>query len=98
MRKIRKWKIIKERDISPSPWFPLFKHKVRLPNGKIINDYYLSKLGDVVMIVPFTKNNEIIFARQYKHGAGEVIIELPAGRIKDGNKPEKEARIELEEE
>lgn len=98
MRKIKKWKIIKEKDISPTPWFPLFKHKVRLPSGKIINDYYLSKLGDVVMIVPFTKNNEIVFVKQYKHGAGEIIIELPAGRIKKGNKPETEARIELEEE
>src|SRR3989338_5319383 len=43
----RKWELLKEVDISPSPWFPLYKHTVKLPNGKIIDDYYLSKLGYV---------------------------------------------------
>lgn len=98
MRKINKWKLLKEEDISPSPWFPLFKHKVMLPSGQIVKDYYISKLGDVVMIVPFTKENKIVFVRQYKHGAGDVILELPAGRIKKGNSPSKEAHLELEEE
>jgi ADP-ribose pyrophosphatase len=94
----KKWKVIKEEDISPSPWFPLVRQKVQLPNGKIINDYYLSKLGNVAMIVPFTSNSEVIFVKQYKHGAGQVILELPAGRIKKGNTPLKEAETELEEE
>src|SRR3989344_5360996 len=96
MRKIKKWKLLKEEDISPSQWFPLFKHKVQLPNGKIV-DYYLSKLGDVSMIVAVTTNKEVVFVRQYKHGAGEIVIELPAGRIRKGNIPEREAIMELEE-
>lgn len=98
MRKIKKWEILYEEDISPSPWFPLYKHKVKLPNGKVVEDYYLSKVGNVAMIVPITTKKEIVFVRQYKHGAGEVIIELPAGRIKTGHEPVETAKIELEEE
>jgi 8-oxo-dGTP pyrophosphatase MutT (NUDIX family) len=98
MRKIKKWKILKEEDISPSPWFPLFKHKVELPNGKVVNDYYLSKVGDVAIIVPITKKGELVFVKQYKHGAGDVIVELPAGRVKEGHNPEDTAKSELEEE
>ena len=98
MRKIKKWKLLEEIDISPSPWFPLFKHKVKLPNGRIVDDYFLSKVGDVAMIVPITKKGEIVFVRQYKHGAGDIIIELPAGRIKTGHNPEEVAKNELEEE
>ncbi len=94
----KKWKIIKEEDISPSPWFPLFKHKVKLPNGRIVDDYYLSKLGDAAMVVAVTKDQEVVFVRQYKHGAGKIILELPAGRIEKGNSPEKTAIEELEEE
>ena len=94
----KKWELLKEVDISPSPWFPLYKHTVKLPNGKIIDDYYLSKLGDVSMIVAVTTNKEVVFVRQYKHGAGEIVIELPAGRIRKGNIPEREAIMELEEE
>lgn len=98
MKKLKKWILLQEEDVSPSRWFPLFRHKVRLPNGKIIDDYYISKLGDVAMIVAVTAKKEIVFVRQYKHGTGEIIIELPAGRIRKGNAPEKEAFLELEEE
>lgn len=98
MRKLEKWELLEEYDISPSSWFPLFRHKVKLPNGRIVDDYYLSKVGDVSMIVPITIKKEIVFVRQYKHGAGEVIIELPAGRIKTGHKPGDVAVNELVEE
>ena len=98
MKKLEKWKLMHEDDISPSPWFPLFRHKVKLPNGRVVDDYYLSKVGDVAMIVPITIDKKIVFVKQYKHGAGEVIVELPAGRIKNGSDPEVVAKTELEEE
>lgn len=98
MRKIKKWKLIKEENVSPDPWFPLYKHVVKLPSGKIINDYYISKLGNVAMIVAVTKDKKIIFVRQYKHGADEVIIELPAGRVEKGRNPIDCAKQELTEE
>ena len=94
---IEKWEVIEKKDVSPSPWFPLYVHKVRLPDGKIIDDYYVSKLGDVGMVVAVTKDNEIVFVRQYKHGVEEITLELPAGRV-DGRTPEETARSELEEE
>jgi ADP-ribose pyrophosphatase len=98
MRKIKKWKLLEEKDVSPSPWFPLFKHRVRLPNGKVVDDYYISKLGDVAMILTVTRNKEVVFVNQYKHGAGEVMVELPAGRIREGNTALEEAITELREE
>lgn len=98
MSKIKKWKVISEKDISPSPWFPLFVDKVQLPNGKIVDDYYLSHLGDVAMILSITKKKEIIFVKQYKHGVGEILLELPAGRIGRDRSAEQAAKDELEEE
>lgn len=98
MSKLKKWKLLEEKDISPSPWFPLYKHKVKLPNGRTVDDYYLSKMGDVVMILPITKKREIVFVKQYKHGAGEIIVELPAGRIKPEFSNSINALMELEEE
>jgi ADP-ribose pyrophosphatase len=94
---IQKWELLEEVDVSPSRHFPLFLHKVRLPNGAVVDDYYVSKLGDVAMVVPLTAEEELIFVRQYKHGAGEILLEFPAGRI--GKKsPEAAARAELGEE
>lgn len=98
IKKSKKWKLLSEKDVSPSSWFPLFKQKVKLPNGKVVNDYYLSKMGDVVILIPINKNKEILFVKQYKHGAGEVIIELPAGRFKAKLSARKNALMELKEE
>ena len=98
VKKLKKWELLEEEDISPSPWFPLYKHKIKLPNGNIVDDYYLSKVGDVAMVVPVTKEGDIVFVKQYKHGAGDVIIELPAGRIKPEYTTEENAVMELEEE
>jgi hypothetical protein len=98
MSKIKKWKLLEEKDISPSSHFPLFKHAVKLPSGRIVDDYYISKMGDVSMVVAVTEGREVIFVKQYKHGAGEVIVELPAGRIGKGSSPLQEAKVELENE
>lgn len=92
-----KWKIINQQDVSPSKWFPVVKDDVELPDGSVI-DYYKSKLDDVSMVVPITKDNEIVFVKQYKHGIGEVCLEFPAGRIENGATPKQTALSELKEE
>lgn len=97
MTSIKKWEIIKEEDISPSKWFPLWRHIVKLPNGKIVDDYYVSKFGEVSMVLAFTKNKEVVFVRQYKHGVREITIELPAGMRKEKT-PEEAAHCEIKEE
>ena len=96
MKKL-KWKILKSEDVSPNKWFPIVKDEVKLPNGKVI-DYYKSQLASVAMIIAITKQKELVFVRQYKHGIGKVCIEFPAGRIEQGNTPEETAVAELLEE
>lgn len=91
------WKIIESTDVSPSKWFPIKKDLIELPNGKQI-EYFKSELENVAMILPITENNEIIFVEQYKHGIGEVTLELPAGRIDKGKDPSEVAIEELREE
>lgn len=95
---MKKWKVIKEVDVSPSKWFPILQHTVELPNGKIIDDYFISPMGNVVMVLPITLENEIILVKQYKHALGEILIELPAGFEQEGKTLEESALAELEEE
>jgi 8-oxo-dGTP pyrophosphatase MutT (NUDIX family) len=98
MSTLKKWKLLSRKNISQSKWFPLYQDTVQLPNGKIVDDYITSQLGDVVMVLALTPQKEIIFVRQYKHGVEELIMELPAGRIKHGQAPEMSAHEELKEE
>lgn len=82
-----KWKVLQSTDISPSKWFPITKEIVELPNGQQM-EYYTSHLRNVAMLVVITKNHELVFVKQYKHGIGEVCIEFPAGRVEEGISPE----------
>jgi len=93
-----KWEILEEEDVSPSKWYPIKKHKVKLPNGNIIDDYFVSNFGNISLILPILANGDMVFVKQYKHGLGRFMIELPAGMQQDQKTIEESAIAELEEE
>jgi ADP-ribose pyrophosphatase len=95
---IKKWLLLDEEDVSPSPWFPVKKHTVQLANGNIVDDYYFSPLGDVVMVLAITTQNEVVLVKQYKHALGEITLELPGGMQQKNKSIVQSALNELEEE
>jgi 8-oxo-dGTP pyrophosphatase MutT (NUDIX family) len=95
---MEKWKILEEKDVSPSKWFPILKHTVQLANGKIVDDFFTAPMGNVAMILALTKSGKFVFVKQYKHGIRDIIIELPAGCQQEGKTVKETAVIELEEE
>ena len=75
----------------------LSTQSVRLPDGKIIDDYHRIRLPDFTAICARTHDNRILVLRQYKHGVGREILTLPGGAI-DGETPFESAQRELLEE
>ena len=55
------------------PMCQIRQDQIELPNGKIIEDYFISIKPDVAIILPITKNQEIIFVRQYRHAVKTLI-------------------------
>jgi len=49
-------------------------------------------------VVPLLPEGRVVMIRQYRHAAGRVLWELPAGTLDAGEAPEKCARRELVEE
>lgn len=95
----QKWQLLSTKDISPHKWFPLEMRSYQLPNGKVVDDFTVTTLADVAMIVAVTKDGKLVMVRQFKPGFGDVIIEFPAGRIETAHSNlEETARHELEEE
>ncbi len=95
---ITKWTVVKEEDVSPSKWMPVLRHTVKLSNNAVVDDYYFSPLGNVAMVMAITTENKIILVRQYKHGLGEILVELPGGMQLKSTTIEQCALAELEEE
>jgi len=97
--KLKQWIILK-RDLllDLSPWLKVFKEKVRLPNGRIVDDYYTIDRPDYVEIVAMNRKKEIVGLWQYKHGIRRVHLNLPAGYIQNGESPLVAAKRELKEE
>lgn len=96
---IQKWKLLSKKDVSPSSWFPIESRTYQLPNGKVVEDFTVTTLADVAMIIPLTSEGRIVLVRQYKPGADEVMMQFAAGRVEPGYKDMVEtAQHELEEE
>ena len=96
---LKKWKLLSKKDISPHKWLPLEMRTYQLPSGEIIDDFSVTTLGDVAMIVPITKQGKIVLVKQFKPGVDDLFIQFPAGRIESKHADLLEtAAHELEEE
>lgn len=74
----------------------VYQEKVQLGNGHETTLDIIRHPG-ASAVVPFLNENEILIIRQFRHAAGGVIYEVPAGKL-DGDTPEVCAARELEEE
>ena len=72
--------------------------KIELPDGTIVDDYFVQESRGYSVIFPLTADGNVVLVRQYKHGIGRVILELPAGGIDPGETPAACAARELAEE
>lgn len=51
-----------------------------------------------VVIIPMLDEDTVILVKQYRYAASKILLELPAGVIERGERPEESAMRELEEE
>ena len=75
----------------------VFKDTVLLPGGRMSSREYIKHPGAAV-IIPVLGKSEIIMVHQYRYPVGKVMLELPAGKIDPGEKPNRTIKRELEEE
>ena len=96
---IKPWKTLKTELVVNHRWYKLRRDHVQLPNGQVLDDYFVSVRANVVLVFGVTTENEVLFVRQYKHGAGQILLELPGGVIDEGEQlPAEAAKRELLEE
>ncbi|MGO1243186.1 MAG: NUDIX hydrolase [Sphingobacterium sp.] len=95
---MEKWKLLDSKYIIKRPWATLRMDKLQMPNGNIKDEYYVLEYPTWVNMVGFTTDQKVLFVKQYRHGAGEILVELPAGVVEPGEEPAQGARREMLEE
>jgi ADP-ribose pyrophosphatase len=82
--------------------FSVFTDKVEEPGGSINTRDVIRHNGSIVILAVDESKNpndpDIVFERQYRHAAGQILVELPAGRVEPKEAPLAAAKRELIEE
>lgn len=78
------WQTLRSELVFDHPWYRLRRDHVRLPGGRELDDYFVSVRPHVVLTFPLTADSQVVFVRQYKHAAGQILLELPGGVVDAG--------------
>ncbi|ACF46515.1 MAG: NUDIX hydrolase [Prosthecochloris sp.] len=73
------WKTLESIYLHRRPWLTMRQDRVQLANGNTIDDFYVWEYPPWLNIIALTPDEQIILIRQYRHGIGKVLFELPAG-------------------
>jgi ADP-ribose pyrophosphatase len=98
MSKDLTWKLLSSTYVHKGPWATLRIDKCEMPDGRIVEDYYVLEYPSWVNGLAITENNKVLIVKQYRHAAGIVSLELPGGVVDAGELPVEGLRRELLEE
>jgi ADP-ribose pyrophosphatase len=68
------------------------------PRDGRAHDFYVIEAPDWINVIPLTDDGRVILIEQYRHGTGEISLEIPGGMIDAGESPQDAAARELLEE
>lgn len=92
------WKTLSSEYLIERPWLTARRDRVELPDGRIIDEYYVLEYPDWVNIIAIDKEGKMLLVRQYRHGLQRTGFELIAGVLEKDENPMEAAKRELLEE
>ncbi|MDE6199053.1 MAG: NUDIX hydrolase [Muribaculaceae bacterium] len=95
---MEKWKVIDTEYLIRRPWLTARRDSVQLPDGKILDEYYVLEYPTWVNVIAVTTDRRFVMVEQYRHGLQDIFTELVAGVVEKGEAPLDAAKRELLEE
>lgn len=96
------WKILESRRALDSRYYPVRCDKVQLPDGHVIDEWFVREASDSCIVFALTEDKpedkHVVMVRLYRHGAQNVMLELPGGGCAPGEDHAALALRELQEE
>ena len=84
---VRPWRTLATEPVFEHRWSRLRRDTVELPDGTVLDDYFVSGRPEIAVTLALTPADEVVIARQYKHGIGEITLELPGGLVDEDEEP-----------
>ncbi len=98
MRRLESWQVLDSEYLLQKRWLNVRRDRVKTGGDVTIDEFYVLEVPSWSCVVCVSAKGELILTRQYRHGAGRVTLELPAGVIEPDETPQAAARRELFEE
>ena len=95
--KAQKARILRSKIVYEGPVFGIRRDELVEPGGVRTTREMITHSGSVV-VLPVLPDGRVLLVRQYRHAARQVLWELVAGRVDEGESPRKAAARELIEE
>jgi ADP-ribose pyrophosphatase len=92
-----KHEILKRKTVFEGKVVSLYVDRVRLPNGREAEREVVLHHGAVGMVA-IDEDGGVFLVRQYRHAPGKDLVEIPAGKLAQGEDPLQCAKRELMEE
>jgi 8-oxo-dGTP pyrophosphatase MutT (NUDIX family) len=95
---VRPWTVLSSEQLQDCRIFEVERVVSSSPIDASEHEFFRIRSVDWAQIVPVTDRDEIVMVRQYRHGSGELSLEVPAGLIDPGETAEAAAARECLEE
>jgi len=96
---MEKWTILISKRVLDERWAKVRRDTCLLPSGEVVEDYFIWEGNNFAIVFGLTNDDKVVLVRQYKHGAQDIVVELPAGLVETfDSDPQVTAARELREE
>lgn len=92
------WKTLSSKYLSRHIYFTAREDRCEMPDGTIVDPYFVVELPTSVCALAITENNEAILLQQYRHPVKETLLEIPGGFVDSGEASDTAIARELLEE
>lgn len=95
---MKAWETLSTEYLYKNSFGNLRKEQCRLPNGIIIDNFYVNEYSDWVNAVVLTESMQLVLVKQYRHGTRGIYLEIPAGKLEENETSEQGILREVLEE
>lgn len=98
MTKAETWSRISSEIVAECRVFDIRQDSCERSSDRKRADFYVIESPDWVNVIALTSDEGVVMIEQFRHGTGEINLELPGGLIDDGEETMAAAARELREE